>query len=590
VWTSDVGGNQTIFSNDRLGWNDDVLFGLSPDAGSTAATRWGVTHHDNDTQLRTMVESPVAAEPYQWYHVAASSDGDLLRLYVNGELVGESPAAGADLSFDGALARAGRSFNPNENGRPFYGEISELAVFDHALSDEDLEIQYLTGANLSPPPLPPQEPRHGVSVAHVHVTGTDNASTVATVLRQSPGDTIEAGQNSAPNIGDITLTSGPSEQQFYQSTGVLIANASTLAIPGSHVNPRAFIEAPGELTNFESFSNGRGVWMSLTDISGSGSEANFDFTFAYFPFADGWVGGHVSGAGTIVGGNAESVTVVNTGMGQHLLSIDGVNSLQDGMLFTIGARNGTSGNTVVTGPTTGGSGWEIRVEDQGSDFPTPESSNGEAEPFSFVYVPLDADNLIGGRVSTGGTRYFWAGDFQLTSLAPHQALITIPGKTDEDGILLLTVNEIESKDGVFGPDDIFLVYEYSDALGGFIVDARDLTGASAEANAIFSFAFVEFDNPLRLSGAPGDANFDGAVDRRDLVVLARNYGRVGTALHSDGDFDVNWNVELKDLAILQRDWGVAVGNSPVATVPEPSAGLMAIVSLGFLSAVSRRRR
>lgn len=106
---------------------------------------------------------------------------------------------------------------------------------------------------------------------------------------------------------------------------------------------------------------------------------------------------------------------------------------------------------------------------------------------------------------------------------------------------------------------------------------------------------IDFDN-FSLSEAtvqyPGNANGDMFVDRRDLTIVAMNFG-VADAGFEQGDFDGSGDVNLGDLSILQRHFGETAVASPeaaAAAVPEPSTLALAAVAsiVGF--SVNRRRR
>ena len=144
-----VNTRQTIISNDRNGSNDDVLFGLAPDGYNNATTlgHWSISHHDDDSYSTTVVESSAAAVAGQWYHVTAACDGEKMRLYVDGDLVGETEKSGSDLDWGAATTLIGRSFNTTDDGRPFDGTIGEVAVYDSVLSTSDVKTQRLAAFN-----------------------------------------------------------------------------------------------------------------------------------------------------------------------------------------------------------------------------------------------------------------------------------------------------------------------------------------------------------------------------------------------------------------------------------------------------------
>ena len=67
----------------------------------------------------------------QWYNVGATYDGNNLKLYLNGNLVGTQAATGA-IAADASLLTLGR--NPIASGKYFKGKIDEVRVFNSALT------------------------------------------------------------------------------------------------------------------------------------------------------------------------------------------------------------------------------------------------------------------------------------------------------------------------------------------------------------------------------------------------------------------------------------------------------------------------
>jgi hypothetical protein len=235
------------------------------------------------------------------------------------------------------------------------------------------------------------------------VAVTETPSLTATVTAQTPGSTLFVATDPA-NSGDLTLLTGADTVlgggvPFLQSEGVIIAVANQFQYAAE--GDRNMVETPGELTGTIPSGYPTGMWLSTTRAGSTGSEANFNLAMAHFPFADGWVGGYVqpvSGTSSfnILAGNTANVTIThptdaNFLFGHYTLSIAGVNAFSDGMLFAQGTENSSSGNVVPVGILPDNSGWDIRVNDEGDGFPTTTEA-----PWSFVYVPYNAHNLIAG--------------------------------------------------------------------------------------------------------------------------------------------------------------------------------------------------
>jgi hypothetical protein len=214
--------------------------------------------------------------------------------------------------------------------------------------------------------------------------------------------------------------------------------------------------------------------------------------------------------------------------GHYTLSIAGVDSRTDGMLFAVGAENssGNSGNVVPVGKLPDGSGWDIRIQDQGENFPATEQAD-----WSFVYIPYrGTKNLVAAGeiglsprnnsfgIPSGVEVLASVGTFTASlvdigneavnadiippssgsdgDMDAGRVLITIPGKDDTTGMLLVGVSKYASTT-VSGADDNMLTWEYVPSLGGFLVESYDLTGAALQ-NSDFYFAYFDYANPLQI--------------------------------------------------------------------------------------------
>lgn len=94
----------------------------------------------DDSQLGTSCYSTDAYTLRRWQHVVAVKDGDAMRLYVNGKLVGEGEDRNELPS--GLRLLIGRLY-PSRNIRPFIGQLDELALYDRALTPEEIKQHFL---------------------------------------------------------------------------------------------------------------------------------------------------------------------------------------------------------------------------------------------------------------------------------------------------------------------------------------------------------------------------------------------------------------------------------------------------------------
>jgi len=489
-WDSTKTSQSHIFGNDQGGWNNDVLFGIGTETGGMGvpAGNVGVIQQGAPGSTRDYAKDPLTHSV--WHHVVATgstTDGKL-KLYVDGALVDTDSSLVNGVTMNGHQFAVGAArFVSDAGTRPFDGSIDEFALYGTVLDATKVQAHYDAGGIVVPPP--PAD----VLLVDIDINGT----TSGTVLNQSGTDTIAI---DASNSGDKRMTVNGSH--LLQAEGVAIAVPTALGIP----SPRQVINVPGELTN-PGTGGFPGIWFATNDISGNGSEANYDFAVAHFPFAGGWIAGTVDQDGNVLAGNTTDVTITKrsgTGVnsGNYSLDIAGVDPSTDGYLFTIGAQNENSANYAPTRIQPDNSGWDITVSDQGGD--AGDGTNGENDDWSFVYIPETAGNLIAGRIDDDATVLDGVGIFSVTArpttgeylLKISDGLGGFLGK--DDGVLLLNVTK-DVGPTFNGADDNFLLQQYSSADEGFIISSHDLSSA-ADQTTEWSFAFLQFDSPPELSG------------------------------------------------------------------------------------------
>ena len=252
--------------------------------------------------------------------------------------------------------------------------------------------------------------------------------------------------------------------------------------------------------------------------------------------------------------------------GLALLRLPGVNSQTDGLLFTVAddENNSERGPSANNAALQDGSGWYVAVRDiqTSAGNPTVYATDGNSDAgssFSFIYIPWNADNLIAGHIrGTNGATIKGAGNFTVTRLSTGHYSLSIPGKSDSDGVLMLLnsgylANQPTGMSNVV--DNSFLSYEY----GGtnvpnnvFMIDAVTISDSDAVvfADADFNFVWVDYANPLAPPGTvPAGLEHRAQwrqrghfVEQRAWVHVARNWlaGRqagleqLGDAESSDG--------------------------------------------------------
>ena len=86
----------------------------------------------------------------------------------------------------------------------------------------------------------------------------------------------------------------------------------------------------------------------------------------------------------------------------------------------------------------------------------------------------------------------------------------------------------------------------------------------------------------------GDADLDGEVAFADFLALSANFGEEGG--WAQGDFDCSGDVVFADFLLLSGNFGVQQGEATLASVPEPSLGLLVIGALLPAALMRKLRR
>ena len=88
----------------------------------------------------------------------------------------------------------------------------------------------------------------------------------------------------------------------------------------------------------------------------------------------------------------------------------------------------------------------------------------------------------------------------------------------------------------------------------------DQRGYGRVFNGIVDIGAYEYGSSI-----PGDANGDGVVDFKDLLIVGRHYGQTA-ATWTQGDFNGDGSVGFDDLVILARNYGQTTSTSQAASV------------------------
>jgi len=347
---------------------------------------------------------------------------------------------------------------------------------------------------------------------------------------------------------------------------------------------------------------------------------------AYFPYEQGWTGAWVNsgseGEATFSSSSPGLPTSsVNYSSTVATVTLPGVNSATDGMLFVAPTHDGNETNIAAAFPNSGG--WTVSVrEDDGAGLSGDATTlvPGTENSFQFLYVPYSAPGLIGGQVNgSNASLVHSAGDaqFDLTrnsageySLSVYEA-DGVTKKNEGDGMLILSVAGSMAGQPTLA-DRAFMSYQYEGESGNFIIQSRHLAEIDSPnsenqfgdwlqlRDADFYFAWVDFNDPLapQETAVPGDYSGNGVVDAADYTIWRDSLNQTGTGLAADGsgpglDGIPDNVVDANDFEFWKSKFGNTSGSgalaSGTAAVPEPAS--FALIGLGMaLVGAFRARR
>lgn len=215
-------------------------------------------------------EGPDVLQPQHWYHLAATYDGEVAKLYVNGEQVKELNASGGYMVPD-LEARIGCQFQVTDDGTGegetrqwFDGRIDEIRVFNYARDAAGIEDDFKQYELPEPDPAP-------FLIAHwsfdsssenttfYDVTGNGYDATCSEQLGTTDGVVGEALEST---VGGYTFLADNSHGNF---------TVPTFSI-------EAYIYSYIDLVNIGSFYNARDILSYQTFSPGVAKGYNLDIT------------------------------------------------------------------------------------------------------------------------------------------------------------------------------------------------------------------------------------------------------------------------------------------------------------------------
>ena len=251
------------------------------------------------------------------------------------------------------------------------------------------------------------------------------------------------------NRGDIDVTFGNPNDA---ANGVIITAISENGRDNSLTDMSVLPDTPMppglQYANaFSELGGGANLGRFFIPIANSpaGAEFNINVAAAYFPFSEGWLGGHSQNS-TGANGGVQNVLTATSGIsigthffdnasGSFTINLSSLTSFgvpatsQNGVLLVTGHKN--EDNYALSGDNANGS-FQVRLKDNGVS-----GAGTERDPIGFVYVPVvtAGPDLVSavGRIQSDGSAEISGGTFTVTKLTGSFTPVATTADTTELG-------------------------------------------------------------------------------------------------------------------------------------------------------------
>ncbi|HBG08219.1 MAG: hypothetical protein A2075_13330 [Geobacteraceae bacterium GWC2_58_44] len=305
-----------------------------------------------------------------WYHVTGTYDGSSLRVYLDGQLDGESSFPGVMTNAPGsATCTITIGANAANNGNWYQGTIDEVALYNRALSGAEVQQHYNNLAVASPTLQPVASPTSSSSIV---LSGTKPADTAIVLngetvvpLNASTSWQADYTLSAGSNILNVTAMDGTGFNSFPTTLSVILDLVAP-QVTGSVPREQAVTSDPVNAVSIvltDAFSavdlaattaaatvkNSAGLevpgsWSS----AGSGVTGTVTFTPA-FPLAEGSYSVTINPADTLNNGSAYSLAFAIDSTPPALPGIDPIAGPVAGSVRTVtGTRSSDSAQVLVS--------------------------------------------------------------------------------------------------------------------------------------------------------------------------------------------------------------------------------------------------
>jgi len=232
AWVKQPVANNTNQYNTIVGYGHDLGYALQVDPSNRPFL------YIRTSQGRFRVQSATQLAPKRGYQIAATYDGQTASIYINGKLDSSGGARGA--IYVSSLYGLAIGAAQNSPFNTFDGDVSDVSVYDHALTASEVSNHYTTGNAVvsGPSPAPSATPSQP-SVAAYDATVLNDKALAFFRLNDSGSQLVDsvtglsAGTyGSSVRLGGVSLTSDGGSTAIFGG-GPALPNSEAIATPAT---------------------------------------------------------------------------------------------------------------------------------------------------------------------------------------------------------------------------------------------------------------------------------------------------------------------------------------------------------------------
>lgn len=269
------GGVLAVFQ-DNGGFEKGWGFGYSGESFAFALSTKGADDGDHGTM--TYILSDDSFELMKWYHVAATYNGEMMKLYVNGELQAESDKQSGDINYPGKAYYEIGAYHDDDEYYRIDGKIREIKLYNRALTSGEIKANKEKYNGLLSLKSEMDEREPGLLVKPYLQFATQTEITILWETTRKASSIVEYSEGHLPlnkkvlsdggkRLHEVKVTGLKPETNYFYSTLSVTENGDTIRSEVSTFKTAVNENTPYAFAVFGDTQNNPQIWGKLADYA-----------------------------------------------------------------------------------------------------------------------------------------------------------------------------------------------------------------------------------------------------------------------------------------------------------------------------------